>query len=200
MTKGAAARGEGMKDDYVPIVRHFRDTSQDPHPAAERRLLRDLRPEDAETWSSLVAPGDATALVLLAASGTGKTTELTELVASLRARSQHAVWSDARSIVAEGFESSLTAENARAFSVWRAGTAHAVVVVDAVDEIHLDGRTMRDLARRLERGLDLGTRSVQLVLGVRNGAWSADYTWQLTNLLRQGTKAPKVRVVRFEPI
>lgn len=187
-------------NSYIPIVRHFRDTSEEMIGTPLRRLLRELRPEKALTWKALIGPTAGSATVLLAASGTGKTTELRALVAALRERGVRAVFSEAAAVAEEGVRASLNVQESEALNAWLACDAPAVVVVDAVDEIHLRRQSLGRVMRALARDLDLATRRVQLIVSARNGSWSRDYTAQLTDLLRQAKEKPYVRIVTFEPI
>ncbi len=95
---------------------------------------------------------------------------------------------------------SLDCTSADAFDQWLSSTACAVLFLDAVDEVYLRQRKFRDVTRRLAKEIDFGTRDIQIVVTVRNGAWSTGDCNDLADFLRPRKADPSIKVVTFEPI
>jgi hypothetical protein len=189
---------------YVSITRHFREVTEDPKDGLTRRMLRGFRSVAPTTWRNLLRP-DAkehapSAVVLVAPSGAGKSTEVEKETERLR-REGHVVFCcEAGAVATDGLRASLDRPSAEAFEQWLAGTASAVVFLDAVDEVYLRQRKFRDVTRRLAKEIDFATRDIQIVVTVRNGAWSTADLNDLADLLRPREADPKIKIVTFEPI
>lgn len=188
---------------YVPIVRHFREVDDDVKDALTRRMLRSMSETPPITWETLLAPGagasKSSAIVLVAASGAGKTTELKKQAERLARDGRAAFYCEAGAMATDGLAGSVLGQRSE-LETWRAGSEPGVLFVDAVDEVHLKQRDLRDVVRRLGNEVDLGSRAVQLVLTARTGAWSAAQRELVVGLLRNQRDEPNVRVVTFEPI
>ena len=155
-------------------------------------------------WSSLLGQTDppTASVVLLAPSGSGKSTEFQQQTERLRASGDMAVYCEAAAVAELGFEQALSAQDRNALDAWTRSSARLTLFVDAVDELHLRQRHLRDVLRRLEAGLDLSRGTVLPVFSARNGSWSTEYTAHVKRLLRRssGDPDPRVRTVTFEPI
>lgn len=179
---------------YVEIIRRF-------HEDKEEDATRTATSDKSLTWNGLVGEGAIEATVLVAASGSGKSTEFSHQVPRMRAAGQHAFLVTASAMANEGIEAGMSAEEHCAFANWRETADSAHLFIDAIDELHLHRRELQDVLRKLERGIDLRTRSLQLVLSARTGAWSVHHTALLSECFkRSGRTDPKVRVVGFHPL
>ncbi len=107
---------------------------------------------------------------------------------------------EAGAVATDGLRESLDRPSADAFDQWLSDTTSAVLFLDAVDEVYLRQRKFRDVTRRLAKEIDFATRDIQIVLTVRNGAWSMADRNDLTDLLRPRKADPTIKVVTFEPI
>ncbi|MFZ5895588.1 MAG: hypothetical protein ACOY0T_31310 [Myxococcota bacterium] len=185
---------------YVPIVRHFRDVADEPKDGFTRQMFGAF--DRPVTWADILTPaaGAPHAIVLVAASGTGKTADVQHLVQQLREAGEFALYCDAGAVAANGLRDSLAGVDVDLFEMWLKGTSRGTFAIDGVDEVYLRSCTFRDLTRRLAKEIDIATRDVQLVVTTRTGAWLADDRKELENLLRARTKSPNVRTVTFEPI
>lgn len=155
---------------YVQITRRFRDWNET-LPDRRVRGLLGRRASDM-TWSTLVAPGARRLVALVAASGTGKTTEMLQQAARLRQARRLAVFADARAVADGGFVDALDKEeDAEAYRRWLAAPqTRAVFLIDGVDELVLSRKDIHSLVRRLREALD-PRASWQLVLSARTGGW-----------------------------
>ncbi len=188
---------------YVPIVRHFREVDDDIKDALTRRMLRSMSETPPITWETLLAadPGasKSSAIVLVAASGAGKSTELKKQAERLVRDGHAAFYCEAGAMATDGLAGSVLGRR-REIEAWLAGSGPGVLFVDAVDEVHLRQRDLKDVVRRLGNEVDLGSRAVQLVLTARTGVWSAAHRELVANLLRGQSEDADVKVVTFEPI
>src|SRR5437899_855005 len=185
MTRPSAAAPTRTVIPYVPIARQFRDAAEDVRAPHERRFWRAFPQQTRPlVWEELLPTTGQTAVVLLAPSGSGKSTEFEQQARSLRSRRRMAVYCPAADVAEFGFFRALDVEEGEALAAWRASTSSLTLFVDAVDELHLRQRTIRDVLRRLETDLDLATRTAQLIFSARNGGWSAEDTGHLKTFLR----------------
>ena len=189
---------------YVPITRHFREVNDAPTDGRARRMLAGFRNIAPTTWADLLrcdakerAPS---AIVLMAPSGAGKSTEIRSQAERLRAEGHSAFYCEAGAVATDGLRDSLDATSAAQFDEWLAGTRPAIVFLDAVDEVYLRSRSFRDVTRQLRKEIDFGTREAQVVVTVRNGAWSSSDRNALVDMLRGRTENPSVQTVTFDPI
>jgi hypothetical protein len=185
--------------EYVDIVRHFRDLHDEPLPPATRRVLRGLT--KPVTWERLLS-SPSKHLVLVAASGTGKTTEMENQARRLRGEGRYAVFRTARTIAEFGLDGGGldSAEDRATLAGWRRGDDRCVVFVDGIDELVLDRRDFRTLVRRLVPVLDPEADNWQLVLSARTGGWSGQLFRLLLGLLLGEERAEQIREVTFEPL
>jgi len=126
------------------------------------------------TWASLLPATGTTppaihGLVLEAASGTGKTTEVEGQAERLRTVGVTAFFCTAKRIASSGLAAALD-QQLRDFRAWQASTHTAVMFVDAVDEVYLDGSSASDLFRELEKEIDFVVAEIVLVVTVRTGS------------------------------
>ena len=189
---------------YVAITRHFREVSEEPKDGVTRRMLRGFRSVAPTTWRNLLL-SDAkerapSAVVLVAPSGAGKSTEIKKETERLRQDGHVVFCCEAGAVATDGLRESLDRTSADAFDQWLSSTASAVLFLDAVDEVYLRQRKFRDVTRRLAKEIDFGTRDIQIVVTVRNGAWSTGDRNDLADLLRPRKADPSIKVVTFEPI
>ncbi len=189
---------------YVPITRHFRDVTEDPKDGRTRQMIRAFRTVAPTTWRTLLRP-DAkehvvSAVVLLAPSGAGKSTEVAHQTERLRRAGQAVFSCEAGAVATDGLRMSLEPRSTATFDEWLSGTSSAVLFLDAADEIYLRQRKFSDVARSLAREIDFAKRDVQVVVTARSGSWSETDRNHLANLLRPRTAEPRIRVVTFEPI
>lgn len=202
MTRPSAALPTRTVIPYVPIIRQFRDAAENVRAPHERRFWRSFPQRSRPiVWEELCPVAGQTAVILLAPSGSGKSTEFEQQAQRLRSSGRRAVYCAAADVAEFGFDEALSAQEADAFTAWRASTETLTLFVDAVDELYLRQRTIRDVLRRLEK-IDLATRNAQLVFSARNGSWSTDDTGHLKTFLRRigPEDDPKPRIVTFEPI
>jgi hypothetical protein len=189
---------------YVPIIRHFRDVSEEPTDGRTRRMLRAMGGVKRTTWRNLLRPDAQEAarnvVVLAAPSGAGKSTEIARQAERLRRDGHAAFLAEAGAVATDGVRAALDAASAAALESWLPGTAPAVLFLDAVDEVYLRQRKFSDVTRRLAREIDFGTRDVQVIVTVRNGAWSGSDRSEIIEVLRARIPEPTLRMVTFEPI
>lgn len=189
---------------YVAITRHFREVSEDPKDGFARRMLGSFRSVAPTTWGNLLRPdaeeGASPGVVLVAPSGAGKSTEVRSQAERLRQEKHVAFCCEAGAVATDGLRESLDRPSAETFDRWLSGTAAAVLFLDAVDEVYLRQRKFRDVTRRLAKEIDFGMRDIQVVVTVRNGAWSQTDRNDLADLLRPRQPDPGIKVVTFEPI
>jgi hypothetical protein len=121
---------------YVPIVRYFRDLTDDPQSATTRRMRRRINPEHGVDWASLLgaSPDEKRPIVLIAPSGTGKSTEMREEARRRAAAGESAIFAPAASVV-DGVAGRLGADASRVFQEWSTGSRTLLFFIDAVDEL-----------------------------------------------------------------
>jgi hypothetical protein len=123
-------------DDYVDIVRYLRDLGDDgAHDTASRRLMRAIRPDDGMTVASPIQGDTLAPIVLVAPSGTGKTTEFRQQARRIRASGRAAVFAEATCILASP-EMDLDLEERAAFK----GLLELAVLVE---HLSAHGRDLR---------------------------------------------------------
>jgi len=178
----------------VPHVsRSFRRTSDDTPPPLLRHLSAKL------TWDDLLAANSA--VVLVAPSQAGKSTELTQLASSLRSSGRHAILCEASAAATQGLPNGLDHPEAKAWALWCDCTEPLVLLIDAVDELYLRGSDFQTLLRRLHRDVNLATRAATLVFTARNGSWPVTHTGALTSLFQSLGKADtKIELVTFDAL
>ncbi len=181
---------------YIEIVRYFSEQNADldAPPSWMRRSS-----EKGTTWSTLLRPVATDSIVLVAPSGSGKSTELER---EARRRQQHgefSIFADASAIADDGLRDAMSTQDRDTFDRWLATATPLILFVDAVDELALRNKGLKDLLRRLESAIDFGIRDVQLVLTARQGWWQQPNTDRLLVTLSRGrSEFPKVRIVTFE--
>lgn len=192
--------------EYINVVRYFRDVDRGAMAPQSRRLLRRGSGHGRLTWPQLIDTEANRAVVLLAPSGAGKTTEMREASSGRRAEGKHAIFVEARVCVAEGLTRAAGdhPREGAALEAWQQSGGSGVLFVDAVDELLLDGKRLRDLMRQLRADLpNFGASSIKIVLSARTGTWSADDSTLVDGelkRLRTGDNVAAVRVVAFEPV
>jgi hypothetical protein len=197
---------EAIMPGYIKVVRYFRDVDRGAVAPQSRRLLRRGSSHGRLTWPELIDTEANRAVVLLAPSGAGKTTEMREVASDRRAAGNHAVFVEARVCVAEGLARAAGDDQREgaALDTWRRASGSGVLFVDAVDELALDGKRLRDLMRQLRADLpNVGATSMKIVLSARTGTWSADDSALVhgeLERLRTGEDVAAARVVAFEPV
>lgn len=185
--------------NYVDIVRSFEDIGEEsPAPLLRRMRRQWSRPL---TWEQLLAKDAAAHVVLVAPSGSGKTTEMQAQARRLRGEGRHAIFASARSIVDHGFEDRLESEeDANALAAWRRTDDRAVIFLDGVDELVIDRRDFRSLIRRMRQLPASLRQNWQLVLSARTGAWTGESYQLLANQTVGGSGNENIREVKFEPL
>jgi hypothetical protein len=155
---------------YVDLSRRFRDLTTDELEAPEvlawmneSSFLRGL------SWSDLLAHPR---VVLLAEAGSGKTVEMREQAAALRARGKPAFFLALESLAREPPEVQLRPPERQALEAWKVdGQSTAWFFLDAVDEMNLvDGKLERALGR-LASTVDGGLHRVHVVISSRPTDW-----------------------------
>jgi hypothetical protein len=175
MAKETERRG-GSADDYVSIKRHMRSVDTDPVPAVLRAAFR----QEPKTWNTLVAPDSTKHVVLVAPSGSGKTTELKRLAARLRAQGRLAAYATAKGLAEKGLPAGGDErEDEEAIAVWQRSGLHLILVVDGIDELPLVQKSFAPLYRSIRRAATVPGQSCQLVLASRNGGWVRDFSSRL---------------------
>jgi hypothetical protein len=190
--------------DYVEIDRHVRDLGDDgPADSSARRWLRARRSDTEDTLTGLVQADTLQPVVLIAPSGTGKTTEFRQQARRLRSSGRAAVFADASAILAT-LAMDLGDERV-AFEHLLQSKTPGVLFIDALDELYLRQQTLEQLFRGLERAIDFAAHPTRLIFSARNGAWTSSATRELRRLLKRvvkegskDTQAPKL--VAFEPL
>jgi len=120
-------------DDYIEIVRHVRSLEDD-NATTARRWVRARRADAGTTLTGLVQADTLEPIVLVAPSGTGKTTEFRQLARRLRASGRAAVFAEAAGIVASP-EMDLDTDEQVAFRRLLESPTPGVLFVDALDEL-----------------------------------------------------------------
>jgi hypothetical protein len=172
-------------DDYVDVVRYVRDLGD--HGGADiasRRLVRALRPDAGTTLASLVQGDTLDPIVLVAPSGTGKTTEFRQQARRRRASGRAAAFAEASSILASP-EMDLDTNERGAFKGLLESPTPGVLFVDAIEELYLRQQTFEQLFRRLEREVGFEAHPTRLIFSARNGAWISSSTRELRCLLKR---------------
>lgn len=183
-------------DDYIEIVRHVRIVEEDTTKTV-RRLVRARRADAGATLAGLVQADTLHPIVLVAPSGTGKTTEFRQLARRLRASGRAAAFAEAAGIVASP-EMDLDTDERVAFRHLLESQTPGVLFVDALDELYLRQQSLEQLFRRLEREVGFEAHPTRLIFSARNGAWTSSSTRELRRLLQRIDAVPKV--VAFEPL
>lgn len=187
------------RQNYIEIVRHFREPENDPTSAVSSRMRRamELEPKSKD-WNALLPVGSILPVVLVAPSRTGKTLELQNEARRLRAANRFAVYASAPDIV-DGFLDGLDQVELKEFERWEKTPEPLELFIDAVDELHLRSRTFQNLLRTLDRKIDMSTRRVRLIISSRTGTWTPGSTQQLADFARLD-EDQKPQVVTFDPL
>lgn len=157
-------------DDYVEIARHIRDLGDEViFDATSRRLLRALDTDGRLTLAKRLEDDKSEPLVLIAPSGTGKTTEFQRQARRLRSIGRTAVYSEALGIIASP-EMDLDEDERVALADAISGQKRGVLFIDALDELQLRQRSLEELFRRLWREIDFTEHPLRLVFSARNSA------------------------------
>jgi hypothetical protein len=188
-----------MKPGYVPIERRFRSVSDGPLDPQVARWL-DGRAPQGKRWGELLDPtmGVSQWVVLMAPSGSGKTTEVLAHAERLRAGGLFAFWVDAGALAINGFSASLHANEKELLDRWHSTSTPAVIFVDAADEVGLRRCRFRDACRQLGREIDFATKTVKVVVTTRNGWWSDDNSHSMREHFTRGAAAPTLDIVTFD--
>ena len=177
---------------YVQITRHLYDPADDPPSPFTRRARRSGSGKPPETWKDVLLPwaGDsaADALVLVAPSTAGKSTEIRQQAIHLTVEGHFAFCTTARAVARQGLRNALNGPDQAAFDEWARSQRPAVIFVDAVDELILDSVTFEDVTLRLSHEVDFAHRPVQLVITARVGAWTSRERLALIRLIGKGEK------------
>lgn len=201
---------EEEDDDYVEIDRHVRDLGDDgPADSSARRWLRARRSDTEDTLAGLVQADTLQPVVLIAPSGTGKTTEFRQQARRLRSSGRAAVFAGASAILATPAMD--LGDERVAFEHLLQSKTPGVLFIDALDELYLRQQTLEQLFRRLERAVDFAAHPTRMIFSARNGAWTSSATRELRRLLKRVVKeAPKSakgskdtqapKLVAFEPL
>lgn len=199
MTLSIASHDQ-ILDEYVDIPRYVREIDDNVAMGnATRALLRRYNPDRAKTLSIELDADSPEPLVLIAPSGTGKTTELRNQARRMRSLGKPAVFSEALGIVALSGQMELEQEDESALAHALSSGERAVLIVDGLDELHLHQRTIDELFRRLWRRINFLAVPFRLVFTARNGAWNAATARELKRQLKRlGQSEPKL--ITFEPL
>jgi hypothetical protein len=179
-------RAQTSDDVYINVVRHvvaLEDTSERANLSIAARLFWGRDFGDKQTLQShLDALPDRGALVLIAPPGAGKTVELRQLARRLRAAGKHAAFTEA---VGFGAPVGVELDHDEVPALRDMLEAQSgVLIVDAIDELHLHRVGMSSLFRRLRRDVDFTNCAIRLVFSSRNAAWSRSAARELANHLR----------------
>ena len=151
--------------NYIEVVRHFVKLG----PELDEYPAWFPRKGDRLTWKHVLGNDHNEPVVLLAPSGYGKSTEVLQQARRLRSEGCYAITSTAVALATDGLRDGLDPENRNFLDDWRKTSNPAALFIDAVDELALQQKTLRDMLRKLEAGVSVGQRSVKLVLTARTG-------------------------------
>jgi hypothetical protein len=194
---------ERMADEgYVELERRFSDVLDAPSSAWFRRAFRS---SSGKPWDELVPvetpPADIrSAVVVLGASGLGKSAELGAHASRLRAAGVPAFFMRAGDVAARGVAGALA--DSSPLLAWQASSARAVFFLDAVDEARLEGHDLERVMLRFAQDIDPGTKTLQLVLSSRHDVWAATEVRHIVRALdlpREPALTP-LKIVRLEPL
>lgn len=187
-------------DDYVDIPRYIREIDDNAAMGSEARaLLRRFNPERVKTLSSELEAETSHPVVLIAPSGTGKTTELRNQARRMRSEGKPAVFAEALGIVSPSGQMDLEQEDESALAHALSGNKRTVLIVDALDELRLHQRTIDEIFRRLWRRFHFSAVPFRLQFSARNGTWNAATARDLNRQFKRfGQSKPKL--IAFEPL
>ncbi len=195
---------------YVHLIRRFGDIgSSDPDDDPAAAMLLGLQgKKQGNTWDDILK---LDAAIVLGAAGSGKTTEVLNQAAQLRAEGTYSFVLRLEALCRQPLHKSFVPgdiESPLSFTTWRKRGGKAVVFLDALDEARLpqakNTSALLDALSHLSEGVGRGGANLKLVITTRGSEWqgSADLALVTSGLRRLRELAdkdiqPKVSVFRL---
>ncbi len=163
----------------------------EPDRSAVQPWLHMLFPETRVTWSQVLEPADGATwtqpVLFTAASGSGKSTELHFLAQQLREEQKPVLAVEARRLATGDLEGALDGDELASWQEWKshpsAERPPLYLLIDAVDELYLGRRNLRDLSSAM-RANELLQPNVRLVVASRDDTCGPPEKQWLRGLVR----------------
>jgi len=154
---------------YLDVDRCFMPFSNEEETELKYHYFSDGKPLGGFNWAELL---EKRRIVILAEAGAGKTAEMLERSAKLRASGQYSFYTTINALGRKQLRDCLITRNIQAeFDTWYSSTDEAIIFADSLDEARLDGQSFQTALGNIEKAVGDALDRVTIIISGRVSDW-----------------------------